>query len=98
MWMLSVPPPLSIPLILILILILLLYCDCDYGWISRKEENIFLGFFHFADILATPIYIPYTPSVSRLTPLKVPLTHLKGAIFALNVIETCHFSYMCKAG
>ena len=61
------------------------YYDCDYDWLggfSFEGRNIWVGFFGVAGILATPIYIPYTPSVSRLTPLKVPLTHLKGAIFA----------------
>lgn len=70
-----------------LILILVLLCTMIVimiGWEDSQSRgrNIWVGFFGVAGILATPIYIPYTPSVSRLTPLKVPLTHLKGAIFA----------------
>ena len=78
MWMLQ-----EVVLILILILsctmivVVVGWWDSQLGW-----RNIWVGFWRVSGILATPIYIPYTPSVSRLTPLKVPLTHLKGAIFA----------------
>ena len=88
----------EVALILILILILIpsLYCDCDWVGFSTGLENIWVGFWGVSGILATPIYIPYTPSVSRLTPFKVPLTVFKCAIFALNGPIMCHFvHYAC---